>query len=292
LISSSDLRKGTAIAGLSAVSFALAVIFIRYAYRAGVSPGAAVFLRFALASATLVLFVKFTGRWIKLPRRQIIIFFWLGFLAYTVLGTTWFVALSITPVWLVSLIGALYPLAVNISSWLFLKEPGSRQQGLALAAVLLGTAILFWRPLEAVAWTGVILMILNVLVNTTYVLVGQRWTRRVPPLMSTTWIIIGAMAGTFCYAWLSGQLSFAFAPTGWLWVGFFAVISTALAIVSLWWSIGLIGPARVAIIGSFEPLCSILLAVLVLGERLLPLQLVGGVFILAGILLVQWQPQH
>jgi drug/metabolite transporter (DMT)-like permease len=47
----------------------------------------------------------------------------------------------------------------------------------------------------------------------------------------------------------------------------------------------------VAILGSFEPLFSILLAVLILGERLLPSQIVGGVFILMGMVLVQWTPR-
>jgi drug/metabolite transporter (DMT)-like permease len=75
-----------------------------------------------------------------------------------------------------------------------------------------------------------------------------------------------------------------------LWVTLFAVISTVLAGTAMWWGIGLIGPSRVAIIGSFEPLVSILLAVVLLGERLLPLQIAGGMLILAGVVLVQWSP--
>ena len=71
----------------------------------------------------------------------------------------------------------------------------------------------------------------------------------------------------------------------------FATISTVLGATALWWGIGLIGPSRVAIISSVEPLVSILLAVLILGERLLPLQIVGGAFILLGMVLVQWTPK-
>lgn len=287
-ISSAALRRGTAISILSAISFASAVIFIRHAYQAGILPVTAVFLRFTIAAITLVLFLILSGQWTKLPGRQAGLLFLLGFVAYTTLGTTWVIALSITPAWLVSLIIAMYPLCVSISSWIFLKEPVRRQQLIALATVLLGGIALSWRPFEGVAWSGILLMIFNVMINTAYILVGQRWTRGIPPAMSAAWLITGAMFGTFLYALLSHQISFAFAPIGWLWATFFALISTVLAILTLWWGISLIGPTRAAIIGSFEPLCSILFAVLLLGERLWPLQIVGGVLILIGVLLVQW----
>jgi drug/metabolite transporter (DMT)-like permease len=289
-ISTSTLRKGTAVSVLSSASYAGMVVFLRYAYQAGILPGTAVFLRFAVASAALILILTLTRRWINLPRRQIISLLLLGFAAYTLLGTTWFVALNTTPAWLVSLIVALYPLTVNLGSWLFLKEPIRYPQITALGATLLGAVVLFWRPFEGANWLGVTLMLVNVAVNTTYILVGQRWTRGIPPMMSTAWMMVGATVGTFGYALLSHQLSFSFAPVGWLWAASFAVISTALAISAFWWSVALMGAARAAIVGSLEPLGAIMLSVLVLGERLTALQIVGGALILAGVLLVQWQP--
>jgi len=289
-ISTSTLRKGTAVSILSSASYAGMVVFLRYAYQAGILPGTAVFLRFAMASIALILALTLTRRWVNLPRRQIISLLLLGLAAYTLMGTTWFVALSTTPAWLVSLIVALYPLTVNLGSWLFLKEPIRRQQITALGATLLGAVVLFWRPFAGANWLGVALMLINVAVNTTYILVGQRWTRGIPPMVSTAWMMVGATVGTFCYSLLSHQLSFSFAPVGWLWTALFAIVSTALAISAFWWSVGLMGAARAAIVGSLEPLGAIMLSVLVLGERLTPLQIMGGALILAGVLLVQWQP--
>ncbi len=289
-ISASSLRKGTAVSILSSAGYAALVVFLRYAYQAGILPGTAIFLRFAIASAALVLALTLTRRWINLPRRQIISLLLLGGVAYTLMGTTWFVALSTTPASLVSLIVALYPLTVNLGSWLFLKEPIRRPMVTALGATLLGAVVLFWRPFEGANWFGVALMLVNVAVNTTYILVGQRWTRGIPPMMSTAWMMVGATVGALGYSLLSSQLSFSFAPEGWLWAALFAVISTALAISAFWWSIGLMGAARAAILGSLESLGAIMLSILVLGEKLAPLQLVGGALILAGVLLVQWQP--
>ncbi|HEY63860.1 MAG TPA: DMT family transporter [Caldilineae bacterium] len=289
-ISTSTVRKGALIATGSAMCYASAVVFIRNAYRAGITPGTAVFLRFALASIALVAFLRLTRHWTPLPRRQTVALFLLGFLAYTLLGVTWFEALNVAPAWLISLFVALYPLSINLGSWLFLKEPLRRQQVMALVAVLTGGVILFARPLEAVAWKGILLMTINMIIQTAYVLVGQRWTRGAPPVMSATWQILGAMIGTFFYAWLSGQLSFAFEAEGWIWASLFAVFSTALAIMMLWWGIGLLGPGRAAIFGSIEPFFSILLAVTFLGERMMPSQAVGGALILLGMFLAQWEP--
>lgn len=283
------LRRGAAISAVSALALGASVVFVPLAYRAGVQPGTAVFLRFSIAALVLLLFLRLSGRWQPLPRRNALAIFLLGLFGYTVMGTTFYVALSLIPAWLVGLMTALYPLAVNLGSWLFLREPVTRQQGLALAAVLLGGLFLFLQPFEGFNWPGVLLMLLNIVVVTAYLLVGQRWTRGMPPTMSATYTVIGAAIGTLLYALSAGEFSFDFAPIGWLWIFCFAVVSTALAILTLWWGIGLIGAARASIIGSFEPLSAILMAMLFLGESVSPLQLAGAAFILAGMFLVQWQ---
>jgi drug/metabolite transporter (DMT)-like permease len=272
---------------LSALSYAVAVVFIRGAYDAGVSPGTAVFLRFAIASLALALFLTLARRWTPLSGKQILVLFLLGFLVYTLLGVTWFVALSTTPAWLVSLITALAPLATAVASRVFLSEVLSKQQRLALGLALLGGVALFWRPIESVAWIGVLLMLVNLVLRVVYVLVGQRWTRDVPPAVSTMWMVAGAAAGTFIYTLVIGDLSLGFDPLGWLWIVLFAVISTVVAIIFLWRSIEFIGPTLSSIIGALEPLLSVLLSVLILGESMVALQIVGGVLMLAGTVLVR-----
>lgn len=286
-LSAATLRKGVAISALSAIFLGASVVFAPLAYRAGVQPGMAPFLRFSVAAVALVLFLALSGRWVWLPRRNAAVIFLLGLFGFAVMGITFYVALSLIPAWLVGLLTALYPLAVNFGSWLFLREPVTRQQGPALVSVLLGGALLFLQPFEGFAWSGVLLMLLNIVVSAAYLLIGQRWTRGMPPVMSATWSIGGSAVGTLIYALTTGQFSFDFAPIGWLWVFCFAVVSTALAILMLWWGIGLIGAARASIIGSFEPLSAILMAMLFLGESLSPLQLVGAAFILTGMFLVQ-----
>jgi drug/metabolite transporter (DMT)-like permease len=158
----------------AAASYASAVVFVRFAYESGLTPGMAIFLRFTFAGLILGMFLKLTGRWRALPSPQKAALWWLGFLAYTVMGVTWFIALKTTPAWLVSLMMSIFPLAVSLGSWLFLHEQIGFSQWMALAAVIGGGALIFWQPFAGSVALGVLLMAVNVLTNAAYVLVGQR----------------------------------------------------------------------------------------------------------------------
>ena len=273
---------------LSAASYASAVVFVRFAYGAGLTPGMAIFLRFVLASLVLGAFLKLSRYWQPLPPRQIVALLLLGFLAYTVMGVTWFVALDITPAWLVALTMSIFPLLVSLGSWLFLHETISLVQIAALVAVMCGGVLIFWQPFEGSVTVGLILMAVNLLTNVAYYLVGTRFTRGSPPMLTAFWMIVGAACGTFFYALAVGELSLDFQPQAWLWVIMFAVVSTAAAISLLWWGINLLGPSKAAIVGTIEPVFTIGLAVLVLGERLLLVQVAGAGLIMFGVILVRF----
>jgi drug/metabolite transporter (DMT)-like permease len=155
--------------------------------------------------------------------------------------------------------------------------------------VLLGGVAIFWRPFEGAAMLGILLLVLNLVVNVAYVLLGEVHINPPPPIIPVFWLVFGASIGTFFYSTLSGQLSFDFQPVGWLWGTGFAILTTVLAITFNWWGIRLLGPARSSIIGSIDPVFSITLAILLLGERLTGEQLLGGILILAGVMWVRVQ---
>jgi len=282
-----SLHTGAWATVLSGLSYSTAVVWVRYAYHAGLNPGMTIFLRFAVASLALILFLALGKRWTPLPAAQVRAWLLLGLLAYSGMGIGWFAALSLMPSWLVSLFVALFPLPITVGSWLFLHEPRDRQQMWALAAVLTGGVVLVWHPLEGATMTGTLIMLMVVALNAVYTLVGRRWASGVDPLMSTLWTTLGASMGTFTYAVLSRQFDLDFAPIGWLWAVLLAVVSTAAAIVLLWEGIRRMGPARAAIVGSLEPLFSVLLSVIVLGETMTALQGLGGLLMLAGVCVLQ-----
>jgi drug/metabolite transporter (DMT)-like permease len=67
----------------------------------------------------------------------------------------------------------------------------------------------------------------------------------------------------------------------------FVVIGTTIPVLTFILGLRLVGPSRAAILSTFEPASSVLLAVLILGEGANPIQYLGGAFILASVLVLE-----
>ncbi len=74
-----------------------------------------------------------------------------------------------------------------------------------------------------------------------------------------------------------------------LWLRMFAIatISTVLGGFFLTMGIQKVGAARASIIGTVEPILTLVFARVFLGEEMLPVQLIGGIFIVASVLVLQ-----
>lgn len=267
---------------------------MRWAYAAGINPTTAVFLRFFLAAVLLGPAVRFLiARQPEVTLNRWMLFI-LGFVLYTIMGASWFTALQLSPAWLVSLFTAVYPLSIGLGSWLILREPFHPVLLPSLGAVVVGGAMLFWQTgspgsmLEPGALAGSLLMLLNIVAYTTFILVGRRWIDPAAPEASIFWVMAGAALGSAIYAALAGGFSLDFKIEGWLWVVCFSLIATVFSTVFLWRGIRLLGTARAAIVGAFEPVFAILFSLVLLGERLAPLQVAGGVLVLAGVGWLHW----
>ena len=76
------------------------------------------------------------------------------------------------------------------------------------------------------------------------------------------------------------------------WFGLFGVgvVSTFIAIQTFYAGAQRIGAAQASLISTVEPIWTIVLAYLLFGFTLTPVQLVGGALIIAGVLLAQTGP--
>ena len=272
----------------SAAFIASGVVFVRFAYQSGVLPGTGLILRFGLASVLLAAFLGLSHRWVQIPWKEVFVLLLLGFFAYTTLGATWFVSLTLLPAWLVSLFSALQPLLIIFGSWLFLKGDFTPKLILPLLVVVFGGVLLFWQPFSSAALIGVVLMILNLFVYSAYILFGQSWINRRSPEVAVFWVMVGATLGSTLYAAFVGQINFGFEPIGWIWALGLALVSTVLAITFLWYGVRILGPSRSSIFGALDPVFSVLLAVFILGEQITLQQILGGVLILFGVSIVRY----
>jgi len=266
---------------LSAVGFGAMAIFAKIAYREGVSLASMLFLRFAIAAVLLAAWGTAHGmRW---PRgRDLRWVVAMGALGYVGQSFCYFAALKYASAGMVALLLYLYPALVTLLSAALYRRPVGRARGGAVGAALAGTALtvggdLYSQPL------GIMLGIGAALIYSGYILAGERIMARVGALAMSTVVMCAAAA---VYGGAAALTGFTVPPTpaAWLAVLAIAVFSTLLAILGFFKGLEKLGAADASTLSTFEPLVTLGLALLVLGEAVTALQLVGGVLILAAVI--------
>jgi len=277
---------GVALVIGSACCFGTLGIFGKLAYRLGLSTPQLLSYRFA--AAALLLWLTNLALRQRLPgRRSLVGLIVMGGAGYVGQSGSYFSALHFIPASTNALLLYTYPVVVTLlAALLFGEKLGWMKLGAVVVAAL-GTLLVIDVQLHAAPLIGVVLGLGSAAFYTGYILYGSRLLPGLPPLSSTAVIMTSAAAVWSAFALATGQLGINWtAPRAGL-LASFAVVGTAVPILTFILGLRLVGPSRAAILSTFEPASTVLLAVLVLGETGSPLQYVGGALILASVLLLE-----
>ncbi len=276
-------RLGLIFIIISAASFGVMPIFARLAYHAGAEPITVLFLRFTIAAVVmnLIMVIRRTAY----PRGLILLeLILLGAIGYVGESLTYFLALKLASAGLVALLLYIYPALVTALSAVFLKEHLTRTKIIALFLALSGTALTL-RISSGGSLLGILLGIAAGVDYAIYILLGSRIVRRSSPLSSTT-VIITSTAGVYAGIVAMRGVTYPTISTGWIAIIAIALISTVLAFITFFAGLKRIGPTSASTLSTFEPIVAVVLAAIVLGETISPIQIVGGVLILAAVVLL------
>lgn len=138
------------------------------------------------------------------------------------------------------------------------------------------------------SWAGVGIALFNALFVALFIITNERVQRGYPTTArASAWTTTGTLFFFVPMAFIKGGVA---APpdlrVAVLLVGLGA-FATVLPYFGLILGNKMIGASRAAIVGTLEPIVAVLLAWLLLGERFTPLQIVGGVLIVASILVLE-----
>lgn len=293
----SSTSVGLAAMILSAVSFSTSGTFIKPLLEAGWSPAAAVTVR-ALAGGLLLLpFVLFAlrGRWAALWRGR-----WrvlgMGAIAVAFTQLAYFAAIQHVPVATALLIEYLAPLLLVAFAWAASRRV-PRPAVLIGSVLAIGGLVLVIGPgaLQEVNPLGLILAFAAAVGCAVYFVVAARPADGLPPVaLAGAGLLLGAVllavVGAvglvpFRTALVDVTLLGSTVPW-WLPLLVVALFGTALAYAAGITGSGLIGSRLASFVGLLEVVSAAVLAWILLGERLSPLQMIGGVLILAGIAVI------
>lgn len=272
---------GVALVLLSAVAFGSTSIFADLAFRDGADEFTVLLIRFAIAAA--VLLAVMAARRMPLPPWRVVLgLLLLGIVGRAGQGITYFSALELAPAGLVALLLYLYPALVTLLAVVFLKECLTRGKVLALLVALAGTALAAG-PVAGGQPLGVLLSLVTAAIYATYIVVSSRVTRQASAFVASALILAGTVLP---YAGIEAVRGATLPRTalGWGAILAMALFSTVVGTVTFFAGLQCVGPTNTSILSTFEPAWTVLLAALVLGERLSIVQLAGGVLILAAVL--------
>lgn len=267
---------------ISAASFGTLAIFGRFAYSYGIDTFTVLFLRFGLSAAfmTMVLFLRHE----PFPRGRVLAqLIGMGGIGYAGQSFLYMTAIKYASAGLVALLLYLYPFFVAVLSMAFLNEKLTRVKVIALILALCGAALTVG-PVSG-QLLGALMAITAALVYSIYIIVGANVTRSVSAIQSSTVIFAsaGLVYGTLTF--VNGG-NFPSSSPGWLTILGIVFISTVIPVATFLMGLERVGPTNAAMLSTVEPVVTVLLAAWLFGDKLEPVVLIGGVLILAAVILL------
>ncbi len=190
-------------------------------------------------------------------------------------------------------VGALQPLLVALLSAGLLSERLTVKTMLTAIAGVAGVSLLVLRADARLDMWGVIAALGGAVVMATGVVLSKRWTSPAPLLATTGWQLVAGGLLLMPVAWIvEGALPASFTVGNVAGYAYLTIFGSAVA-YALWFR-GLRGlsPTNVTFLGLLSPVVATLLGRLVLDQRLSPLQIVGGLIVLAALIVAQTKKKH
>lgn len=270
---------------ISAVSFGVMPVFVHFAYAAGADAITVLLLRFGIAAVVMAAIMLVRKE--PFPRGRVLLgLVLMGACGYAGVSLAYFLALTMASAGLVALLLYLYPALVMVLSVIFLRERLGLVKIGELLLALTGIALTIGVTGRASA-LGLLLGMVAAVLYAIYILVGSRIVHQTGPIASST-IIMASAATVFAGLTALKGPAVPQSVAGWVAVGAIALISTVIAFVAFFAGLKRVGPVTASTLSTCEPVVTVVLAALVLGESMGVGQLLGGVLILlAAVTLVR-----
>lgn len=273
--------KGILYAFLSSAAFGIMPILARIAYANGSNPTTVLIFRFLISTLILFLFLKFNNVNIKLNKEQTALLLSIGMIGYTVTTQTLFISYSYLGAGLATTLHFIYPVVVCITGIIFFKNKMSNKKIVSLLLAILGVYSLVAFKNNTLNILGVSLALFSgISYGLTMIVLNLNLIKNLDNRVITMYICFGSTIGMLFYGLISNSIiwNFNFTAIG-CYLGI-SIISTIVSMLLLLKAIRIIGVSSSSILGTFEPIVSIFLGALLLGEKLSLALLIGSALIL------------
>ena len=253
---------GVALSVFSACCFGTVAPLAKVAYDEGAEALPLLGVRFLTAAIFLAVFHALKKKSLLVERARLVQLLLLGGLGYAFEASLFFVALELAPAGIVSLVFFSYPLITNILATVLGIEPMRRSTAVALALGSVGVASIF--GIGGINLAGPLFALAAAAAVAVYFLAASVYMKGIEASVGAMWTATGAAVSLIVIS-LATQQAF---PMDALPAATALGAVTAVAFTSLYAAIALIGSPRTAVAQMFEPVVTVLLAAVFLGEAL------------------------
>jgi drug/metabolite transporter (DMT)-like permease len=257
----------------------------------GLDHFAVAFLRFGVASALLFLLTwKIEGKLPRLSKRQFLSVALLGLTGVAAYNALFFKGLQSIEASRAALIIATCPAIITISSVIFLKEKINLQKVLGIAISVFGAVVVISRGKPSEIFKGGVglgefYMFCCVLSWTAYSLVGKAVMKDLSPIVAVSYSsTIGAVL-LLIPALGNGMISSIpdYSGMHWFCIIYLAIFATVIGFLWYYDAIKCVGPVKAGLFINFVPIFGVLLAFLILHERVTLSPAIGAALVISGV---------
>jgi drug/metabolite transporter (DMT)-like permease len=283
--------EGVLLVATSATGFSTLAILGKLAYASGLNLPSLLAFRFLGASVILWVWLLLRDslgrprhRW-QVTFAQAIRATLLGAIGFAIEAALFFSALLYADAGVVTLLLYTYPAFVTLFAWLIEGEIPNRYRKMALAVALVGCLLAADLSQATVAPLGILFGLASGLWYAAYLMFGARLVKTLEPVVTSAYVSLGSAFSFGMITLITHQLTLPDSVESFSAVVGIAVIATALPFVALFSGIQKIGATRASIVSTIEPVMTVLLGILFLGERLEGTQFLGGLMVVGSVIL-------
>lgn len=271
----------------SAAGFATLGILIKSAFAGGANITTILAGRFLLAAFFLFAYLKIRKIPYRVDRKTAVALSLMGAIGYGGMSGLFANSIHFLPASLVAMLLYTYPALVTVLALIVGDERFNSAKGVALVVCTAGLVLLLGASFEGAGMEGVLSALGAATIYSCYIIIGNRLLKNLDPLVTSFWVCVTAGLAFLLYGLAAGELVYRMSAQGWLSIIGVTIFPTLIGVLGFFAGLRLIGATNASIISMLEPLITVLLSAVLLGERITPQQGFGGAVLLFGGLILQ-----
>lgn len=267
---------------LSAVIFGFTPILAKLTYSMGSNGITMAFFRHLFVIPVLFLIIKIQRLNFKITLKQLKKICQIGIIGTALTIGMLYTSYSYIQVGTATVLHFLYPLFVSLICSFYYHQKMSK--AIKYCLVIASIGIVFFIELGGSSSIGIILALLSG-ITFAYYLVGieQSGLQVLNPYVLNFYFAIVIALVLFIFGLISGQLVLVLPVMAYGYSFIIAILTSIVGIICLQLGVRYLGAATASILSMFEPVTSLIFGVLILGEQLTILKLIGCFLILGAI---------